>query len=250
MIQMLRFVPLVSRRGARVVLAVQPGLKRLAMSLPGVAEVVTSGDVFGPVDCHCPLFSLPHLLRIRLATLPATFPYLGVPAPLIAAWRERLGPRRGPRVGIVWSGSPANSHDRRRSIPASELAPLLSSPGVEFHLLQNDLRPEDRHLLSALPNLRTHDDGLTDLAEAAALATNMDLVITVCTAMAHLAGALALPAWVLVSASASWVWLTERTDSPWYPTLRVFRQAELGRWRPVVEQVAHALRHDRVGPGS
>jgi ADP-heptose:LPS heptosyltransferase len=242
MIQMLRFVPLIARRGARITLAVQPELKRLAASLPGVDSVIAAGDTFTDVDYQCPLLSLPHLLRIRMATIPATVPYLRVPAGLAEAWRARLGPKSHPRVGIVCSGNPANSLDRWRSIPAREFAPLLALRDVEFHLLQTDIRAGDRDCLAGLPNLRTHADTLTDLAETAALAMNMDLIVTVCTVAAHLAGALALPAWVMISREAYCLWHTGRTDSPWYPTIRLFRQSQPDEWHAIMENATGLLR--------
>jgi ADP-heptose:LPS heptosyltransferase len=242
MIQMLRFVPLIARRGARVTLAVQPELKRLAASLPGVESVIAAGDTFTDVDYQCPLLSLPHLLRIRMATIPAAVPYLRVPAGLAEAWSGRLGPKSRPRVGIVCSGNPANSLDRWRSIPAREFAPLLALRGVEFHLLQTDIRAGDRDCLAGAPNLRTHADALTDLAETAALAMNMDLIVTVCTVSAHLAGALGLPAWVMISREAYCLWHTGRTDSPWYPTIRLFRQSQPDEWHTIMENAAGLLR--------
>jgi hypothetical protein len=243
MIQMLRFVPMIARRDARIILAVQPELKRLAASLRGVENVIAAGDKFTDVDYQCPLLSLPHLLRIRMATIPATVPFLRAPAGLAQGWRARLGPKLRPRVGIVCSGNPANSLDRRRSIPAREFAPLLALRDVEFHLLQTDIRAGDRDYLAGLPNLRTHAAALTDLAETAALAMNMDLIITVCTVSAHLAGALALPTFVMISGDAYCLWHTGRSDSPWYPTIRLFRQSQPGEWHAVMENVVRMLRH-------
>jgi hypothetical protein len=242
MIQMLRFVPMIARRGARIILAVQPELKRLAATLPGVENVIAPGDTFTDVDYQCPLLSLPHLLRIRMATIPATVPFLRAPVGLAEAWRVRLGPKSRPRVGIVWSGNPANSLDCWRSIPAQEFAPLLALRDVEFHLLQTDIRAGDRDYLAGLTGLRMHVAALTDLAETAALAMNMDLIVTVCTVSAHLAGALALPAWVVISEHAYCLWHTGRTDSPWYPTIRLFRQNQPGGWHAVIEDVAGRLR--------
>lgn len=241
MIQMLRFVPLLARRGARIVLAVQPPLKRLAASLPGVTEVVAAGDTFAEVDYHCPLMSLPYLLGIRLAAVPAALPYLRIPEDRIAAWRDRLGPAPRRRIGIVCSGEASNTLDPWRSIPAAAFAPLLARRDLEFHVLHSEIRPADRDYLAGLPNVRMHEAALTDLCETGALALQMDRVISVCTAVAHLSGALALPTWLLVATRAHWLWLTRRTDSPWYPTLRLFRQQEVGDWQPVMGEVARVL---------
>lgn len=241
MIQMLRFVPIVAQRGARILLAVQPPLKPLAAALPDVVQAITTGESFEQIDYHAPLMSLPHLLGVRLATVPASVPYLRIPPDRLEAWRIRLGPKSGPRIGIVCSGEQRNTQDAWRSAPAREFAPLLARPDAEFHLLQNEVRPADLDYLAARPNVRIHADALTDLCEAGALASQMDGIVTVCTAMAHLAGALGLPTWVLLSARAHWLWLTDRTDSPWYPTVRLLRQQTAHDWGAVMTQAAALL---------
>lgn len=229
-IAMLRFVPLVAQRGARILLAIRPALRRLAEHVQGVERVVTAGEAFEDVDYHCPLMSLPHVLGIRLATLPADVPYLTLPPGLKERWRERLGPGTRLRIGLVCSGDPRNGHDQMRRIPAEALGRLLDRRDVEFHVLQTDVRPEDAAYFAAASNVRSHAPDMADLADAAALATNMDVVVTVCTAMAHLAGAMGLRAWVMLSAEPYFLWMLNRQDSPWYPTLRLFRQQKLGEW--------------------
>jgi hypothetical protein len=243
MIQMLRFVPLVALRGAQIILAVQPELKRLATSVPGVESVIAPGDTFADVDYQCPLLSLPYLLRTRITTIPAAVPFLRAPEGLTEAWRTTLGPKSHPRVGIVCSGNPANPRDRWRSIPGREFAPMFALRDAEFHLLQTDIRTSDRDCLAGAPNLRTHAAALTDLAETAALAMNMDLIVTVCTVSAHLAGAFGLPTWVVISREAYCLWHTARSDSPWYPTIRLFRQSQCHEWQAVMEIVTAMLRH-------
>jgi hypothetical protein len=247
MIQMLRFAPAVARRGASVIVAIQSELKRLASSVAGVAAVITADDACEEVDYQCPLLSLPYLLRIRLAMLPASVPYLSVPGATMNGWRDRLGPRRGLRVGMAYHGNPANKGDTFRSIPAVELRELFEVPDVEFHLLHDRLDPGDERYLSSLPNLHLHCAALQDLAETAALARNMDLIITVCTSIAHLAGALALPTWLLLSTHSYCLWMSDRSDSPWYPTIRLFRQSAPGAWGPVVARTAARLRASRSG---
>jgi ADP-heptose:LPS heptosyltransferase len=186
--------------------------------------------------------SLPHLLGIRLATLPAAVPYLRVPPALVAAWVDRLGPRDGPRIGIVCSGSASNTRDRWRSVPARELAPLLDREDIAFHLLQTEIRAEDDAWLAGRRNVHRHAADLTDLCETAALATQMDGIVTVCSAMAHLAGALALPTSILLSVRPHWVWETDRARSPWYPTAALFRQTAEFAWAQVVAELATMLR--------
>ena len=242
MIQMLRFAPLVARRGGRVILAVQRELKRLAASVSGMEAVITSDDACEEVDYQCPLLSLPHMLRVRLATLPAPVPYLSVPTASIDAWHGQLGPSAKLRVGLMYRGNPANQGDQYRSIPVALLRGLLEVPNVEFHLLQDSVQPDDARFLSSWPNVRAHWSALSDLAETAALAHNMDLIITVCTSIAHLAGALALPTWVLLSNHAYCLWMVGRSDSPWYPTARLFRQSEAGGWAPLIDSIAAQLR--------
>jgi hypothetical protein len=229
-IAMLRFVPMVAKRGARILLAIRPALRRLAERVPGVERVVTAGEAFEDVDYHCPLMSLPHVLGIRLATLPADVPYLTLPPGLTDQWRERLGVGTRRRIGLVCSGDPRNGHDPMRRVPAKALRPLLARRDVEFHLLQTDVRAEDAACFAAASNVRSHASEMADLADAAALAANMDLVVTVCTAMAHLAGALGLRTWVMLSAEPYFLWMLNREDSPWYPTLRLFRQQKPGEW--------------------
>jgi hypothetical protein len=240
-LQMLRFIPELARRGAHVVLAVQTTLKPLAASVTGVGELIVAGDAFTDVDYHCSLLSLPHLLHVRLATIPGAAPYLTATADRVEAWRLRLGPASGFRVGVASTGNPVNPRDSERSIPATVLEPLLRMPGIEFHSLQNHIRPADEPVLSALPNLRMHIGDLTDLGETAALAVNLDLVVTAGTSIAHLAGALAMPAMVLLPTPSHSFWMMDRADSPWYPTMRLIRQSTPAQWQPVIAEVARSL---------
>ncbi len=231
--------------GGDVVLAVQPALVDLLRSL--APRVVALGQE--PPDCmlHCPLMSLPHALRTTLATIPALT--LTADPTRIAAWREKLGPPglRPPglrRIGLAVSGSPEHSEDALRSIPAEALSALFALPGLEWHLLQPDLREADR---AALAPVRLHAEALTDFAETAALASLMDVVVTVDTSVAHLVGALGRPSWVLLPFAADWRWLRHRTDSPWYPTARLFRQTTPGDWATVVAAVEDALLESGAG---
>ena len=246
-IAMLRFVPIAAQRGARILLAVRPALRRLALGITDVERVVTAGEAFEEVDFHCPLMSLPHVLGVRLATLPAAAPYLTIPAGLEERWRDRLGAKQGLRAGLVCSGDPRNGHDPVRRVPALALRPLLACPGVEFHLLQNDVRPEDEACFAAAPNVRNHVAAFSDLADVAALAANMDVVVTVCTATAHLAGALGLRTSVMLSAEPYFLWMLWREDSPWYSTLRLFRQERLGDWGSVIDNVARDILNPTSG---
>jgi hypothetical protein len=220
-----------------VVLQVQGPLLRLAAAaLEGVAQVIADGDVPPAFDLHSPLLSLPLAFATTLASVPARVPYLPVEAAAAARWRARLGPA-GFKVGLVWAGNPQHKNDRNRSIA---LAPLFGFAGIRWFSLQAGERSAD---LGRLPAGTVTDlsDGLTDFAETAAAAAALDLVISVDTAAAHLAGALGKSVWILVPFVPDWRWLLERADSPWYPTARIFRQPGRGDWDTVALAVRHAL---------
>jgi hypothetical protein len=244
-ILMLRYVPLVARTARALVVAVQPPLKSLAGSLSNVAEIVSDGDGFEEADVHCPLWSLPYLFRTRLATIPATIPYLGVTASHVHAWRQRLGKGRPLRVGLAYQGNPDQGNDAERSIPVRLLPPLFDLNVAEFHILRDRVDDDDRAFLAGFPNVHLHTETLTDMAETAALMMGLDVVVSVCTAVAHLAGAIGRPVWVALNADPFWVWMMGRDDSPWYPTARLFRQTTLGDWDPVIGRIRDALWHLR-----
>jgi tetratricopeptide (TPR) repeat protein len=238
-IQFLRFVPDVIRSGARVLLEVPEVLQRLAASLDCDCDVVSRGQPLPSFDVHCPLVSLPHVLGVTLADLPARIAYLRADPAAIARWSRRLcAGGDPPKIGIVWAGNPKHPQDRYRSIAPERLASLLERPGIRFYSLQKteqaSLREVEDKFIDIAPEL-------LDLAETAAALLNLDLVITVDTATAHLAGALGRPCWVLLPFMPDWRWLLERTDSPWYPTLRLFRQSAPGDWDSAIKLVRDAL---------
>ena len=248
-VQFVRFAPLLARRGARVIVSAHASLVRLLRRTSGVAAVVAEGETPPPVDFYCPVMSLPLAFGTTVDTVPAR-PYLRTEPERVAAWRERLD-KRGTgvrRVGLVWAGS-ARRHvavlravDARRSIPLSAFAPLAHVPGVMFVSLQKD---EAGRQANAAPNgLSLYDPThlLADFADTADLMGALDLVISVDTAAAHVAGALGRPVWVLNRFDACWRWLEDRTDTPWYPSARLFRQPAPGQWEPVMQAVAAALR--------
>ncbi|HXQ51912.1 MAG TPA: tetratricopeptide repeat protein [Stellaceae bacterium] len=239
-IQFCRYATLAAERGARVVLEVQGALKALMSGLDGVERVVARGETLPPFDLHCPLMSLPLAFKTTLTTVPARVPYLK-PAPhLVEKWRQRLGEHRAPRIGLVWFGSSGHQNDRNRSIALSRLAPFLDN-GATLVSLQNSLRDEDRQ---GFDSHKIHHFGseLRDFADTAALTSLIDSVISVDTAVAHLAGALGKRIFILLPFIASdWRWLTDRDDSPWYPTARVYRQSAIDDWESVLERVAREL---------
>jgi hypothetical protein len=208
------------------------------------------GDTLPPFDVHCPLLSLPLAFGTMLETIPATVPYLCPPAERIESWRTRLANTGKPRVGLVWSGKPTHKNDHNRSIALQRLEPLLSVPGIQFISLQREYRDADLTMLDRLQVLRL-DDALIDFADTAAVIGELDLVIAVDTAVAHLAGAMARPLWVLLSHVQDWRWMRERTDSPWYPTARLFRQPQIGDWDGAIvdEELAVFAKAPALRPG-
>jgi hypothetical protein len=221
----------------------------LCRSLEGVAEVTADDGPAPTFDLCCPLMSLPHVLRME--DIPGKTPYLHAPTGKVRAWAERLGPAAKKRVGLVWSGGVRPgmpgywASNTRRNIPLATLA-TLAGADVEFYSLQKGAPGEGEvGRLRAQgwdgPDIIDFASDLKDFADTAALAENLDLVISVCTSTAHLAGALGKPMWLLNHFDTCWRWGLERSDSPWYPTARVFRQKTLGDWGPVVEEVVEAL---------
>jgi tetratricopeptide (TPR) repeat protein len=238
-----RFVELIVQKGGRVIIAMQKPLERLMTTVPGVAQVLTTGEPLPEFDLHAPFGSLPLALKITLDTIPARMPYLQAPAEsaTTASLDEKSDDSR-PLVGICWAGNPAYANDHNRSIPLAIFERLFQVPDVRFVSLQQNLRPGDDAILAGFDNIDlTSIHKSSDLADTAALISKLDLVITVDTAIAHLAGALGRPFWILVPYVAYWPWLRNRTDTPWYPTARLFRQPQIGDWASVLESVAGAL---------
>jgi Flp pilus assembly protein TadD len=235
--------------GRRVVLEVQPALVELLRCLPGIEQVVARGARLPPFDCHCPLLSVPHKLGSSLSTLP-TAPYLRAEPSLVDAWRHRLAPLDGLKIGLVWAGNPTMAADRRRSIRLAQLGPLGRLPGLHFISLQKG--PEAAQAAEPPPGMALHDwtGELKNFADTAALIEALDLVIGVDTGVVHLAGALGKPTWLLNRYDRCWRWMIDRDDSPWYPSLRQFRQDRPGDWAGVIERVAGALAARRAAATS
>lgn len=237
-LQFCRYAPLAAAAGGRVILEVQAPLVRLLSALPGVERVIAAGGTLPPFDLHCPLLSLPRAFGTSLETVPAA-PYLRAPGGPLAAWRRRIGDGRRLAVGLVWGGNAHNPRDHERSVDFSLLAPLWRIPGVRWFSLQLGDRRRD---LAGAPFIEDLADGLGDFAETAAAVACLDLVISVDSSVAHLTGGLGRPCWVLLPWAGDWRWLVGRDDSPWYPSLRLFRQPAPGDWPPAVARLASALR--------
>jgi len=240
-IQFCRYAARVEALGARVILEVQETLRDLIRSLDGAVQVVAKGDTLPPFDMHCPFLSLPLAFGTRLATIPSQTPYLYASAQAVADWNARLPPRTRPRIGLAWSGRPEHNNDQNRSIDlASFLSPLQ---GIDATLvsLQREVRAADAIVLQERRDVIHFGEALKDFSDTAALAANMDLVIAVDTSVAHLAGALAKPVWMLLPFVPDWRWLLDRDDSPWYPTARLFRQDDSRQWNGAFGRLGAAL---------
>ena len=249
-LQFCRYVPELAARGARVLLQAQKPLSALLERLPGVWRVVVPGEKLPLFDCHYPLLSLPLAFKTTEATIPRATQYLAADPRKVVEWSERLGPRTRPRVGLVWSGDARSSQvavTRRRNIPLRTLA-AIRRPGLDFISVQKGEAAEAE--LAALgaaddpgaPPIRGFAERLVDFSATAALLANLDLLISVDTSTAHLAGALGRPVWLLNRFDGCWRWLRDREDSPWYPTARIYRQTRLGDWGAVLLRVAADLR--------
>lgn len=239
-LQFIRYVPLLAERGARVVLQLPSALLELIRSLEGVAQIVPDSAPLPPHDLYCPVMSLPLAFGTTVATIPANIPYLHADPARVARWQTRLGAKVRPRVGLVWAGRHRPPINYARDVPLAALQPLLDLD-AEFISLQHEMAPADSINLASMPAIARHGESLTDFADTAALLANLDLLISVDTAVVHLAGALGKPVWVMNRYAPCWRWLRGRSDSPWYPSARLFRQATFGDWAGVVAQVRQAL---------
>lgn len=240
LIQYARFAPVVAQSAASVVLEMPWPLINLFQTLPGIERIVGLDDTVLDCDIACPLLSLPLLLGQANGVPP---PYITAPPariPRWAAWLGRSGPGR--RIGLVCSGDQRHPRDRERSIALSVFAPLLELPGLTFVLPQTEIRDTDRVAFEAADNLRCPAAALTDYADTAALLSGLELLITVDTSAAHLAGAMGLPVWTLLTYAPDYRWGIGRDDSPWYPSIRLFRQEQPDQWEPVIQRVCEALR--------
>jgi len=242
MIQFVRFLPVLAERGAEVVLSAPEALAGLFVNLHPRVRVVSGGERVA-FHHHCALASLPFALGAELDDLPGRQGYLSADPVPAAAWKARMAPLAGPRVGVVWRGNPGHPNDRNRSIPFRLFSDLLQ-PGCSWVSLQQSHSQREAGLLRRL-GVWNLADRLTDMAQTAAVVANLDLVVTVDTSVAHLVGALGKPVWVLVPYSPDWRWLTEREDSPWYASARLFRQRARGDWGEVITRLADQLKQQR-----
>jgi tetratricopeptide (TPR) repeat protein len=238
-IQFARYAPLIAAAGARVIVEAHASLGPLLSGMQGVSSIVSSGAPLPAFDFHCPLLSLPLALGTELHGIPAGAPYLHAPESRLEHWQARLPRTGGLRVGLAWSGR--EKPDPGRSTTLAQLAPLFELPGIQFVSLQKELRDADAAALRARSGFLHFGPDLVDFADTAAIIGQLDLVISIDTVVAHLAGALGKPVWILLPLLADWRWLLDRDDSPWYPTARLFRQDKPRNWTPVIARVRAAL---------
>lgn len=245
-IMMCRYAPMVAALGAKVILEVQPALIALVQGMDGVAQVAAKGRPLPAFDAHCPVMSLPLAFKTRMDTIPAATPYLKASDEATARWRKRLH-GDGLKVGLAWAGNPNFGKDHDRSILLKNILPVCSVDGVSFFGLQKDLRDGDREALAAAPQIVHLGGEIEDFRDTAAIMASLDLIVSSDTSIVHAAGALGKPVWVLLPSNPDWRWLLERTDSPWYPTARLFRQKNDGDWHSVTDEVSAELRKLAAG---
>lgn len=246
-IQFCRYVPMVQAVGARVILQAPAPLLPLLASLPGAVDMVLTADGSGQVfDLHCPLMSLPLAFATRADTIPTAIPYLSADADHAGLWHQRLGQKKQPRIGLCWSGRAEHVDDAARSMTLDRLQDMFDLP-FDFHIVQKDIRSCDQAIVAGDPRLHDHSTTLTDFADTAALIGEMDLVLTVDSAIAHLAGAMGKPVWLLLPWLPDWRWQMARADSPWYPGMRLWRQQVAGDWAGVLDRVMATLKRDGLG---
>jgi tetratricopeptide (TPR) repeat protein len=237
-IQFIRYAQLVAERGGRVLVECEPGLVRLIRTVPGVEQVVPQGGPLPDFDLHVPLLSLPRIFETTVETIPCSVPYMAPP-------QSRKLPSPGKtwlKVGIAWAGRPEQGNDRNRSCPVRQFLKFKTVPEVVFYNLQKGPQAEGWHVLEEQLKVQNVAGRMTDMAATASVIAQLDVIITVDTAIAHLAGALGQPVWTMLSFVSDWRWLRDREDTPWYPTMRLFRQPKLGDWDSVFTVLRRELK--------
>jgi hypothetical protein len=236
MLQFCRYVPMLHEMGVKVILETPHPLVSILSTLTDHLTVIEKGSPLPVFDYYCPVMSLPLAFKTTGETIPVKTPYLFADPSKISVWQKRLGAKTRPRIALAWSGNVKNTSLRNRSVALEDLTPLLNLP-FEFHSLQTEYRGNDKSILPTFPQIHDHQSELKDFSDTAALVSEMDLVISVDTSVAHLTGALGKPLWVLLPFTTSFRWLLDRSDSPWYPTATLFRQSKPGDWSTVISKV-------------
>jgi tetratricopeptide (TPR) repeat protein len=239
-IQFCRYIHMAEARGAKVVFEAPKALISLLSSLKSNITLVEKGKALPPFDLQCPIMSLPLAFKTTLETIPAPTPYLFSSVDKQHIWHKKIGTKTKPRIGLAWSGSIGHKNDHNRSLLLKQLDPILQLP-FEFHSLQKEIRSEDMETLSLFKDIQLHQDELIDFSDTAALINEMDLVISVDTSIAHLAGALNKTVWILLPFMPDYRWMLDIADSPWYPNALLFRQPRINDWKPVIDEVKTTL---------
>lgn len=239
-VQFCRYLPKIDSLGAEVIFEVPGALASLISSLKCPMTVVPKGAELPKFDAYCPVMSLPYVFKTTLTTIPAANPYLFSDQQKTKIWQEKLGDKKKFRIGLVWSGSTEHTEDAYRSISLEELLPLIDLP-IEWHSLHKEYRQHDLEVLRQNIAIQQHQDDLKDFSDTAALIECMDLVISVDTSVAHVAGAIGKPVWILLPFAPDYRWMLDIEDSPWYPSARLFRQSASGDWRSVITAVIREL---------
>ena len=249
-IQFARYIGMAAERCQEVVLGCSSEMGPLLAKIPGVSQYCHRWTDVPGHAAHCRLSSLPYLFRTQLDSIPAKFPYLASDPERIAHWKGYLDatlPAGVKRIGLAWTGRPTHPNDRRRSMPLSQLLPLAEAGPAAFVSLQKPMPDRDKDTLARFPHMMDLSDQLTDFGETASLIANLDLIITVDTSMGHLGGALSKPTWILIPKAADWRWMLDRDDTPWYPSVRLFRQDRPGAWEVPLERLRSALATELAG---
>jgi ADP-heptose:LPS heptosyltransferase len=242
-IQFIRYVPAVVQRGATIIVECQKELASLFQNVEGIKKVISIGEQLPAFDLHCPLLSLPLKFNTTLDTIPAEIPYIKVNPLSTRKWKDKLSDDSSKlKVGLVWAGSQSHKDDRNRSFALNTFAPLAQFDNIVFYSLQKEKGSEQAKKPPEGMKLIDHMEEINDFSDTAALIENLDLVISVDTAVAHLAGAMGKPVWTLLPFVPDWRWLLNREDSPWYPTMKLFRQPSHSDWKSVIHKVAEELR--------
>jgi tetratricopeptide (TPR) repeat protein len=236
-IQFIRYAAMIDKNGGRIVMACPIALMRLFKDIDGIDGIFPAKQAPPDYDFQAPLMSLPGLMKTRLETIPASVPYLCAEQESAAAWKRRLKDFPGLKIGVVWRGNPNHKNDHNRSMKPADFSAFLEIEGISVVNLQKDARDNEITALNIMGPFLDAAPDLQDFADTAALIANLDLVISVDTSVCHLAGALGIPVWTLIPHAPDWRWLMTREDSPWYPSMRLFRQPKIGDWRSVVKKL-------------
>ena len=239
-IQFIRYLEQIHQLGAEIILEVPKTLAVLVSTIKTPITVIEKGSKLPEFDAYCPLLSLPYVFKTTVDTIPSVVPYLSADKQKVSEWDSRLGVKTHKRIGLVWSGSAGHKNDHNRSIPLEVFDDLLKLP-VEWHSLQKEYRTEDKNFLDSHPEVKQHQDKLGDFTDTAALIECMDLVISVDTSVAHLAGALGKTTWILLPFFPDYRWMLEREDCPWYPTAKLLRQDDEREWKKVILELSKKL---------